>query len=127
MALSGSTEPGKFDGVNPPCHNFLARLRIQFTLEPSQFADEETKVMYLFSQLSGRAFDWAVAAMREKSSLLQDFELAADTLESTFERPDRRRTAAHRLRERTQGGDSVEEYAEKFKDLATWLAGTRPP
>jgi retrotransposon gag protein len=120
MTPATPSESDRFDGLNPPCHNFLARLRIQFALEPSRFGDEETKVMYLFSQLTGRAFDWAVAAMKEKRPLLQDFELAADSLETTFERPDRRRTAAIRLRGLSQGKDSVEEYADKFKDLATW-------
>ena len=121
MKPAAYSETDKFDGMNPPCHNFLARLRIQFTLEPSRFGDEETKVMYLFSQLTGRAFDWAVAAMKEKRPLLRDFELAAESLETIFERPDRRRTAAIRLRMLTQGHDSVEEYADKFKDLVTWV------
>ena len=120
MSTSASTETGKFDGVNPPCHNFLARIQIHFGAEASRYPDDKSKVMYLFSQLSGRAFDWAVAAIKEKKALLEDYDLAAELLEATFERPDRRRMAGQQLRQLVQGGDSVEVYAEKFRDLATW-------
>lgn len=122
-ALSRFTEPRmpppeRFSGDASTCRAFLTQCSIQFSLQPSAFPSEETKVAYVISLLTGQALRWATAEWERGSAIRFSFSDFAAELRRVFDPVRPEKEAARLLASLRQGDKSVDQYAIEFRTLA---------
>ena len=116
-------KPAPFDGDLAKCRGFIAQCDILFNNLPSRYPNSETRVSLLVSLLSGRALDWAVAALRKTPSFSSDYSAFLTEFRLTFDHPPLGTDARNKLLTLCQGNRSVAEYSVEFRILAgecTW-------
>ena len=110
------TETTTFDGTHPDL--FLLKLRLTFSSSPSSFATDESKSLHLLNCLRGSALEWASHVTLVDQTLTKDYDRFSTALLKNFQRPDKSQTAMMQLSNLHQGGDSVDSYAQRFKEIA---------
>ena len=113
------SDPEYFDGKRAQVRNFIGQVRLVLNAQPSRYATERHKVMFAASFLRSTAFSWFQPFLESSTSpaLLDNFDMFAHAVQSTFGDPDQTATAErqlHSLRQTT----SVASYATDFRRLA---------
>ncbi|KAI5090293.1 nephrocystin-4-like, partial [Silurus meridionalis] len=112
-------QPARFSGDPDSCRSFIMQCDLIFSMQPSQFGTERSKVAYVISLLSGRALRWATAEWESRSPNCGSFAGFSAELRKVFGTSTPRQDAARSLVSAAQGQRSVAEYAAEFRTQAT--------
>lgn len=112
---------------NPPCYSgepkqcraFLTQCEVVFSLQPSTYARERSRVAYVISLLDGRAREWAVANWEVEADCMSEFSLFKGEMIRVFDRSAHGDEASRLLSTLRQGGRSVTDFSIEFRTLAT--------
>ena len=110
--------PERYSGESGPCRGFLTQCNLIFTLQPSAFTTDGSRVAYVMTLLTGRALAWANALIERQSPLCANYKLFTDEMRRVFDCRVRGRDAATRMLNLRQGRNSVANYAIDFRVLA---------
>ena len=115
---SNFPKPQVYDGDLSKCRGFITQCDIYFDNQPSRFQTSESRVSFVVSLLSGRALDWAVAALKKTHSFFSDFRAFISEFRLVFDHPSVGPDAQSKLMTISQGNRSVAEYSVEFRLLA---------
>uniref|UniRef100_A0A8C1LU19 DUF4939 domain-containing protein n=1 Tax=Cyprinus carpio TaxID=7962 RepID=A0A8C1LU19_CYPCA len=66
------------------CSIFLLQCSLYFELQPRQFVNDQAKIAFIMSLLSGRALQWAKALWNSRSPLVRSYEAFVDHFREVF-------------------------------------------
>ena len=104
--------PSLFSGESSECKSFLWQCKLFFELNPSSFPDDERKIVFVLSLLSGRACKWKRTRFPSESTITCTFEEFFNEFTLVFSS---KSVESHGLSNIKQGNRSVEEYSEDFR------------
>lgn len=120
-------DPEHFDGNRLQLPNFLAKCRLKFSGQPSQFRSEKAKIYYAGSRLAEPAFSWfqpllAAAEDPEKTTPTEftSFQAFAESLMSTYGDPNLEATSERAIKALIQT-TSVAQYKAEFQRLSQYI------
>jgi len=108
--------PDPFDGTRTQYRAFVNQCRLIWTLHATRYPDDLTHVGLVLSLLTGTAAQWASPYMEDLDNITSLGAFMAD-MASTFDDPDRSRTAANAIRNLRQGRRSCAAYTSDFRRL----------
>lgn len=112
------TDPERFDGSKSATRGFLNQCRLAFMMQPIRFPTDQAKVAFIVSLLKGAALDWASYYLEQGHPMLDSLDIFLVEFERIFGDPDRKTSAAQRLRKMEQGDRTTAEYAAEFQLLS---------
>uniref|UniRef100_A0A9J8CTZ9 Retrotransposon gag domain-containing protein n=1 Tax=Cyprinus carpio carpio TaxID=630221 RepID=A0A9J8CTZ9_CYPCA len=110
--------PEGYSGEPEYCRAFLTRCSMYFSLQPQMFCQEQTKVAFVLTLLSGKAALWGTAVWGNQDPCCASFLALSEEMKRVFDRAVAGREAARLLADLHQGERSVSEYSIKFRTLA---------
>ncbi|MGL5565621.1 MAG: DUF4939 domain-containing protein [Plesiomonas sp.] len=110
--------PAQYAGEPHLCRAFVTKCSLFFTLQPTSFPTEQSRVAMMITLLSGRAALWGTAVWEAQMPCCASFQAFIDELRRVFDRSVSGHEAARRLTELQQGGRSVTDYSIEFRTLA---------
>lgn len=110
--------PAQYAGEPHLCRAFVTKCSLFFTLQPTSFPTEQSKVALMITLLSGRAALWGTAVWESQSPCCASFQSFTEELKRVFDRSVSGREAARKLTELQQGDRSVTDYSIDFRTLA---------
>lgn len=114
--------PERFNGKMSDAKNFVATCRDIFALQPSRFANETTKIIFVGTNLTGNAQTWYRNIRLEHESTanpgLNDVESFFRLLLYTFDDPNAVNNSRDQLSRIKQGKDSCLNYSTRFRNMA---------
>ena len=114
-------EPPEFSGSVPEFDSFIAHCTLFFELQPSTFAEDSHKVLYVISRLRSHAFRWAKDITTDPAHPLRnDYPSFLQHLTSMYSDRTTELTAMDKLTGLKQN-KSASAYAAEFVTLATAL------
>ncbi|KAG1928442.1 retrotransposable element [Pimephales promelas] len=87
-------------------------------LPPRTFSNEQTKVAFVLTLLTGRAALWGTAVWENQNPCCASFQDLSNEMKKVFDRSVSGREAARTLAELRQGRRSVSEFSIEFRTLA---------
>ncbi|KAI2653687.1 Retrotransposon-derived protein PEG10 [Labeo rohita] len=109
--------PTLFAGEAAECSGFLLQVQLYIRMQPQQFPTENSKVAFLISLLTGKAFQWAKAIWNADNPI-NSFERFTSHFSEVFSNTTRTLTVSDQLFRLQQGSSSVHEYTIHFRTLA---------
>ncbi|KAG1967775.1 retrotransposable element [Pimephales promelas] len=110
--------PEAYSGEPSFCRAFLNRCSMHFALQPRTFSNEQTKVAFVLTLLTGRAALWGTAVWENQNPCCASFQDLSNEMKKVFDRSVSGREAARTLAELRQGRRSVSEFSIEFRTLA---------
>lgn len=110
--------PERYSGTIGQSRSFIIECEMHFEHSPMHFPTERSKVAFMMSHLTGRAKAWATAEWARSSAVCSSPKKFADALRLVFDPVATDRERARELSQIKQGGQSVCEYAIRFRTLA---------
>uniref|UniRef100_A0A3B1KLG0 ribonuclease H n=1 Tax=Astyanax mexicanus TaxID=7994 RepID=A0A3B1KLG0_ASTMX len=110
--------PEKYHGDPEVCEGFLLQCDIYFAQQPPPGPNDNAKIMFVTSLLSGKALKWATALWSQNPAMNESYELFASTFRTVFGSPKGGREVGEQLLELRQGRNTVADYALTFRTLA---------
>ena len=130
-ASSGTLEPRV---NNPPCYAgepteclpFLTQCEVVFSLQPSIYTRERSRIAYVISLLKGRAREWGTAVWNAEADCLIRYSLFKEEMLRVFDRSVHGPEASRTLSCLRQGRRSVSDFSVEFRTLATSCGWNEP-
>ncbi len=110
--------PESYSGEPSFCRAFLTRCSMHFSLQPRTFNNEQTKVAFVLTLLTGRAALWGTAVWENQDPCCASFQALSGEMRRVFDRAVAGREAARILADLRQGERSVSDYSIEFRTLA---------
>lgn len=118
---------------NPPCYSgepteclpFLTQCEVVFSLQPSTYARERSRIAYVISLLKGRAREWGTAVWNAEGECLIRYSLFKEEILRVFDRSVHGPEASCALSSLRQGRRTVSDFSVGFRTLATSCASLR--
>ena len=110
--------PNAYAGGFDLCQGYLGQCELLFCHQPSRYRTEGARVALIMSTLTGRALDWAIAAVRQNPRLSNNLAEFLEEFRRVFDYPTQGSDAAGRLDTLCQGTRSVADYTLEFRTLA---------
>ena len=101
------------------CRPFLTQCRLIFSLQPSSFSTECTRVAYIITQLTGCAMKWGIAVWEANVPCTQTSGLFREEMTRVFDRSKHGHEAGREILRIHQGNRSVLDYPIDFQALAS--------
>ncbi|XP_026164228.1 uncharacterized protein LOC113131342 [Mastacembelus armatus] len=117
--------PTSYSGEVGRSRSFLTKCDFVFSLQPSAFPTEDSKVIYIISLLEGEAAQWGTSAWRRQEYYCRSAKDFGDQLSSIFDPVRPEVGAQSHLTRLLQGDRPLAEYVVQFRRLAedsTWNA-----
>ncbi|MGL4250315.1 MAG: DUF4939 domain-containing protein, partial [Aeromonas sp.] len=118
--------PPVYSGEPLQCRSFLTQCEVVFSLQPSTFAEDRSRVAYVISLLAGRARQWATAGWETEVDWIQRFTLFKEEMLRVFDRSAQGTEVSRLLSSLHQGRGSVTDFAIEFCTLATTSGWNEP-
>lgn len=96
----------------------MTRCSMHFALQPQTFVQEQFKVAFVLTLLSGRAALWGTAVWENQDPCCASFQTLSEEMKSVFDRAVAGREAARLLADLRQGKGSVSVYSIRLHTLA---------
>ena len=110
--------PDPFDGSRHRTEEFIAQVEMFIRSEPASFVDDQKKVLFLTSYLTGEAFRWSMPLMTSDThGLTRDYAAFKRSLLNTFGDPLIRENAEDKFWKLTQV-TSCARYVSEFRRLS---------
>ena len=110
--------PHAYAGGFDTCRGYLGQCELLFCHQPSRYRMDGARVALIMSTLTGRALDWAVAAVRQHPRLSTNLSEFLEEFRRVFDHPSQGSDAAGRLHTLCQGTRGVADYTLEFRTLA---------
>ncbi len=110
--------PASYAGDLTECGGFLLQLALYIAMQPQKFPTENSKVAFLMSLLSGRAFLWAKAIWNANSVIINSYEAFTNHFKEVFGSATGALSVSDQLLRLRQGSSSTKEYTLQFCTLA---------
>ncbi len=110
--------PEAYAGEPNYCRAFLTRCSMHFSLQPRTFNNEQTKVAFVLTLLTGRAALWGAAVWENQDPCCASFQDLSAEMRRVFDRAVAGREAARVLADLRQGERSVSDFSIEFRTLA---------
>lgn len=110
--------PDKFSGNPAKCKGFLLQCKLFIAQQPHLFKDENGKIAFVCSLLTGKALDWATAVWPDSTPIFPSFNDFLKRFCTVFDHPEGGRNAGEELLCIQQGDRSAAEFALQFRTLA---------
>lgn len=110
--------PPVYSGEPTMCRPFIIQCEVVFSLQPTTYALDSSKVAFVISLLTGRAREWATAVWSEKADCCKEFSLFKTEMMKVFDRSALGKEASRLLAALQQGRRSVADFAIEFRTLA---------
>ena len=110
--------PNAYAGVFDLCRGFLAQCELHFRHQSSRYRTDGSRVAMIMASLSGRALNWADAAVRQNPRLADNLSEFLEEFRRVFDHPTEGSDAAGRLHSIQQGNRSVADYTLESRTLA---------
>ncbi|KAF7661785.1 hypothetical protein LDENG_00254450 [Lucifuga dentata] len=107
--------PERYAGEPEGCNPFLINCSILFALQPLTFSNEEAKVAYAISHLTGRARMWGTAEWDRHTSACSSFQAFSAELRKVFGMGISSYDSAQSLLKMHHGDQTVTDYAIDFR------------
>lgn len=115
------TEPPEYSGKVSEFRAFFTQIGVVFTLRPSSFPTDETKVLYVISRLRGSAMNWSINIAEDVNHPLRhDYEEFKQQFKSAFQDTSSIQNAENKICSLRQTA-SASDYASEFHSLATYI------
>ena len=115
-------DPEMFSGDKEKLRSFI----VQLQLKTQTITDEQTRLRYAVSRLSGQAFDQVVSFVETGNIALANIDALIQVLESAFGDPNRYATAARKINSLRQGNRDFSTYYAEFQRYAADLNWNEP-
>ena len=100
------------------CRGFLGQCELHFRHQSSRYLTDGSRVAMIMASLSGRALNWAVAAVGQNPRLSDNLPEFLEEFRRVFDHPTEGSDVAGRLHAIRQGNRSVADYTLEFRTLA---------
>ena len=110
--------PNAYAGGFDLCRGYLGQCELLFCHQPFRFRTDSARDALIMSTLTGRALDWAIAAVRQNPRLSNNLAEFLEEFRRVFDHPTQGSDAAGRLHTLCQGTRSVADYTLEFRTLA---------
>ncbi|KAK0136995.1 Retrotransposon-derived protein PEG10 [Merluccius polli] len=111
--------PERYSGDFGQSRSFVTECEMHFEHAPRDFPTERSRVAFMMSHLTGRAWSWATAEWARDSEVCALFKKFVGALRIIFDPVATDREKARELSRLKLGADSVCDYAIRFRTLAT--------
>uniref|UniRef100_A0AAQ4Q544 CCHC-type domain-containing protein n=1 Tax=Gasterosteus aculeatus aculeatus TaxID=481459 RepID=A0AAQ4Q544_GASAC len=131
LSHSSSSEPRI---NNPPCYAgepaecraFLTQCEVAFSLQPRTYAEDQARIAYVISLLTGRAREWGTSVWEAGGPCCRRFPLFKEEMIKVFDQSVFGREASRLLTTIRQGKRSVADFAIEFRTLSTTSEWNEP-
>ncbi|XP_051578259.1 uncharacterized protein fas isoform X2 [Myxocyprinus asiaticus] len=103
--------PPPYSGEPNTCRSFLSQCALAFSLQPSAFPSESSKVAYIITLLTVRAQEWGTAVWDNNNSCCSSFQSFSAEFRKVFDRE------ARILSDICQGERSVSDFSIEFRTI----------
>ncbi len=110
--------PAPYSGEPNTCRSFLSQCSLTFSLQPSCFPTERSKVAFIITLLVGQAREWGTAMWDNEQDCCSSFDSFSEELRKVFDRSAQGTEAARALALLRQRESSVSSYSIEFRTLA---------
>ena len=110
-------DPEMFSGDKEKLHAFI----VQLQLKTQTMTDQQTRLRYTVSRLSGPAFDQVASFVKTGTINLPNIDSLIQILEAAFGDPNRYSTAARKINSLRQGNKNFSSYYAEFQRYAANL------
>ncbi|KAG1935922.1 retrotransposable element [Pimephales promelas] len=110
--------PASYSGEPNSCRSFLSQCSLTFSLQPSCFLTERSRVAFVIMHLAGLAREWGTAMWDNKNECCRSYDDFSKELRKVFDRSALGTEAARALSLLQQGTHSVSAYSIEFRTLA---------
>ncbi len=110
--------PAPYSGEPNTCRSFLSQCSLIFSLQPSCFPTERSKVAFIITLLVGQARVWGTAMWDNEQDCCSSFDSFSEELRKVFDRSAQGTEAARALALLRQRESSVSSYSIEFRTLA---------
>ncbi len=110
--------PAPYSGEPNTCRSFLSQCSLTFSLQPSCFPTERSKVAFIITLLVGQAREWGTAMWDNEQDCCSSFDSFSEELRKVFDRSAQGTEAARALALLRQRESSVSSYSNEFRTLA---------
>ncbi|KAK3526593.1 hypothetical protein QTP70_030729 [Hemibagrus guttatus] len=115
---SPMAKPVPFTGLAEDCNGFLLQCSLVLEMQPHLYSDDCTKVVFIISQLNGKALRWAEPLWTQENPVVKSLSSFINHFKEVFGKPARDSSIGERLCKLKQGLMSVSDYALQFRTLA---------
>ena len=110
--------PSAYAGGFDLCRGYLGQCELLFCHQPSRYRTEGARVALIMSTLTGRALDWAIAAVRQNPRLSNNLPEFLEEFRRVFDHPTQGSDMVGCLHTLCQGTRSVADHTLEFRTLA---------
>lgn len=118
--------PPCYAGEPAECRAFLTQCEVAFSLQPQTYAEDQARIAYVISLLTGRARDWGTSVWEAGGPCCRRFALFREEMIKVFDQSVFGREASRLLTTFRQGKRSVVDYAIEFRTLSTTCEWNEP-
>ncbi|KAG1934059.1 retrotransposable element [Pimephales promelas] len=119
---------------NPPCYAgepteclpFLTQCKVVFSLQPTTYDRERSRIAYVISLLKGRAREWGTAVWNAEGECLSHYSRFREEMLRVFDRSVHGPEASRALSSLRQGRRTVSDFSVEFRTLATSCGWNEP-
>ncbi len=110
--------PAPYSGEPTSCRSFLSQCSLTFSLQPSCFPTDESKIAFIIMHLAGSAREWGTAMWDNKHECCSSYSIFSQELRKVIDRSALGNEAARALSLLRQGTRTLSDYAIEFRSLA---------
>ncbi|KAK3517260.1 hypothetical protein QTP70_001706, partial [Hemibagrus guttatus] len=119
LYVSPMAQPAPYSGSAEDCNGFILQCSLVLEMQPHLYPTERSKVVFVVSQLRGRALLWAESLWSQNSPVTQSYTGFVEHFKEVFGKPSWDSSVGEELCRLQQGKLTVPEYALQFRTLAT--------
>lgn len=118
--------PPRYTSQPSECRSFLTQCEVVFSLQPSTYATNRSRVAFILSLLTGQAREWGAAVWEAESDCCSHYASFKEEMLKVFGRSVLGREASRQLAALRQGGRSAADFAIQFRTLAATSEWNEP-
>ncbi|KAL1256449.1 hypothetical protein QQF64_011994 [Cirrhinus molitorella] len=110
--------PEKFDGSPDKCKGFLLQCSLFVNQQPHLYPNDNSRIVFVCSLLTGRALDWATAVWDHTRPVFPSFAVFLQRFQEVFQPSTAGGDAGEQLLSLRQGNRTAADYVLSFRTLA---------
>ncbi|KAI2657384.1 Transposon Tf2-6 polyprotein [Labeo rohita] len=115
---SPMARPAPYSGRAEECNGFLLQCSLIFTMQPTLYPTDQSKIAFIISLLTGSALQWAETLWLQAGPATKTIQSFITHFKEVFGQSNSAISAGEQLYHLKQGTMSIHEYFLKFRTLA---------